>query len=160
MERLVRLCIILVAGWLALVFGLTGIWLGSVASTAFGCLWLIGRESRRDESALVGLVVFTALAVIGLFQGLPGWAMLLEIVGVLPTWDLHLFEARLARIKRIESRTTLIRAHLERLAIITLLSLVLGGLGLGIDIRLNLITAVGLGSLAVFLLARILRQHR
>lgn len=160
MANLVRLCIILAAGWLALMFGLNGIWLGSVASVAFGGLWLAGREARRGESAMVGLVVFTALAVTGLFWDLPGWAMLLEIIGVLAAWDLQLFEARLAYAGRIESRTSLIRAHLERLAIIVLLSLVLGGLGLGIDLRLNLIAAVGLGSLAILLLARILRQYR
>lgn len=160
MANVVRLCIILVAGWLVLMFGLSGIWLGSAASIAFGGLWLIGRETRRDESAMVSLVVFTILAVIGLFQNLPDWAMLLEVIGVLATWDLHLFEARLAYTSRIENSASLIRAHLQRLALIAILSLLLGGLGLGIDLRLNLLTAVGLGSLAVFLLARILRQNR
>lgn len=160
MANVVRLCIILVGGWLALMFGLSSIWLGSVASLGFGCLWLIGRETRRYESAMAGLVVFTILAVIGLSQNLPDWAMLLEVIGVLVAWDLHLFEARLAYTSRIENSASLIRAHLERLAIIAMLSLVLGGLGLGIDLRLNLLAAVGLGSLAVLLLARILRQNR
>jgi hypothetical protein len=160
MANVVRLCIVLAAGWLALMFGLSSIWLGSAASIGFGCLWLLGRETRRDESAMAGLVVFTILSVVGLFQNLPDWSMLLEVIGVLATWDLHLFESRLAYTSRIENSASLIRAHLQRLALIVILSLVLGGLGIGIDLQLNLLAAVGLGGLTVLLLTRILRQNR
>jgi hypothetical protein len=158
MANLARASIILLAGWLALIYGAVGQWPAVLASVVLGCLWLLGREWRRDESASIGLVAATLLAVAGLSWSLPAWAMLLTVAGALIAWDLHLFEAGLARAGRIEDTAMIIRRHLERLSAITVLSLVLGGLGLGIELRLSLLAALGLGSLAVFLLARILRQ--
>jgi hypothetical protein len=159
MTNLVRICIILVVGWVALVYGRSGLWLGSVASIVFGILWIVGNELRRDDSAVAGLTVFTVLAVIGLFLELPALAMLIATTGSLVAWNLQLFESRLVRSGRINDRTTVVRIYLERLAIIAALSLVLGGIGLGVELQFNLVAAVGLGGLAVLLLARILRQN-
>jgi hypothetical protein len=158
MGNLARVCIIIVAGWLALIYGGSDLWLGSVASITAGCIWLIGRELRAEISNPAGLAAFTGLAAIGLSSNLSAWAMLLAVTGALITWDLDLFATRLARSARIENRERLVRAHLGRLTFIATLSLMLGGLGLGIELRLNLVAALGLGSIAVLLLARMLRS--
>ncbi len=159
MANLVRMFIMLLAGGIALVYGAAGFWPGSMLSVAVGLVWLTGHEMRRDATASAGLVAFTALAAIGLFWRLSAWAMLLGVVGALVTWDLHLFGARLAQAAYVQDHQALLRAHCGRLAIVAALSIILAGLGLGIKLRLNLVAALGLGSLAALLLARFLRPR-
>ena len=160
MASLVRVCIVALAGWTGLVYAMAGLWHGSVLSAGLGLIWLLGREVGSDSGAQAGLVAFTTLAVAGLFWDLPAWTMLVVVVGGLVTWDLQLFTARLTRARYVRSREVLVRAHVSRLATVATLSIVLGGLGLNLAIRLSLMVALGLGSLATLILTCLLRSGK
>ena len=122
---------------LTLVYGLWLRWIEVAIIVALGSLWLIGQQRGWNWRADVGLAGFVAMAVWGVWRGLPALWMLFGVVTALVAWDLDHFARRVRDVERVDDATGLARAYLRRLAGVTGLGLLLGGSPLLIEVGLN-----------------------
>jgi hypothetical protein len=136
------------AAALATGYARGGLWSWAVLWIALGSAAWFGRR----RWARVGSVVFlgwTGAAVAGFLVGLgQGW-MLLGGVAALVVWDLDHFARRLHTASRVEQEALLVRAHLQRIALVAGAGLLLGGLALLVQVQLSLGWAVLLGLLVM-----------
>jgi hypothetical protein len=75
--------------------------------------------------------------------------MLAGVVAALAAWDLDHFAQRLRGAGRVVGEAELVQAHMLRLLPIVLIGLLLGAVGLGLQIELRFGWALLLGALAV-----------
>jgi hypothetical protein len=105
-------------------------------------------------------LVLVVLAGLGIYQGATPLWMFLGTVAALITWDLDHFVAYLAQAEEIEAEAALQQAHLKRLQLTTILSLLLGGAALALQLNLNFGFAIFLTLLMVVSLALAVRFIR
>jgi hypothetical protein len=139
----------------ALAFALAG---------AFWCEALL-RSWRWPASPL--LVFFTCSAVYGAWQGFSPFIMLVGILAALSAWDLDYMLQRFAQVKPAALMPGLARRHLQRLAAVNGLGLLLGCAALLIQVHISFTLTVLLGlaafialSLVVVYLRRATLQER
>jgi hypothetical protein len=158
-----RLCIasiVIAAGALALAYGLDGQGQWSPVFVALGLLWWTGQRRGERRVAAFGLLGFVVGAVIGFWMNLGGGRLLLSTVAALAAWDLGDFALRLQDVDNDEDARALEHHHLWRLAVVSGIGLLLGGLALTIrvDLRFGVVSALGL--IAIFGLSRLVRFLR
>ena len=145
---------------LAVAYALHTFWAITALIVLVGVLWLLGQERGWDWTAHTGLGVMVGAAALGTFLGLPAFAMLGGTVAALVAWDVDRFLARVRAAGRVHEAGTLVRAHLRRMLAVAGLGLVLGGIGLRVEIELSLVGAMILGALALAGLRQALRLAR
>lgn len=124
-------------------------WFVVFAVGGVGIVWFTGAGKNWRWLPDTALVTLTGLAAWGLYLEKSAILMLLGGVAALVTWDLDLFSQRLAQAGWLENEATLKRAHWQRLLVMAGLSLLLGGLALGVAIPISFGGAVFLGLLVV-----------
>ncbi len=168
---------------LAIGYGLNQRPIGILIFVALGMLWLVGQRYAFRPSAGLGLLGFAIGALLGvLYQGQNGW-MLVGITAALVAWDMQHFVQHMrinernetapadtesdADTVRLDTRArqetearALERAHLQRLAIVSGLGLLLGTLALTIRLTLRFGFIVALGLIAFFGLSRLIHYLR
>jgi uncharacterized membrane protein len=87
--------------------------------------------------ASFGLIFFIFAAARGVFMEISTGSLLLSVVAVLAAWDLDYFVRRLKSVERVEKRHDLEQSHLKRLMSVAVLGLLLGGIAIAVEIRLN-----------------------
>jgi hypothetical protein len=153
MKNAISICIGLASLTLALGYVSGTGWIGAGAVVALGLFWLVGHQ-RQWSLAGPGLIVFAGAAAFGVWQGVPAGWMLFGAVAALAAWDLDHFTRRLRQAAHIKDETQLRRNHLQRLVAVAGLGVVLAGLALSFQIKLNLGWAMLLGLLIIIGLSR------
>jgi len=129
-------------------------WVLAAAPIALGALWLVGVVRGWDWMGAFSFVSLMSLAALGMWLRIAPMLMLVGAVAALIAWDLDGLGRRMRSARRVEGGATLVRAHLQRLAAVAGLGLLLGGIALGIHIRLSFGWALVLGLLAILGLSR------
>jgi hypothetical protein len=115
---------------------LAGRWLLLLLFLAAGGLWLGRRRLPWQPATLLFLVLTLFLAIAAGLEVSAGW-LLLGMAGALAGWDLDAFARRLSHAASDEIEAVLVQRHLQRLGLVLLLSLVLGGTALLVRIELS-----------------------
>ena len=134
---------------IALGYGAGERWAGAALAVAVGLLWLVGWLRDWSWIASPGLACFVGLAALGIWWELTPAGMLAGVVAGLAAWDLVHFAQRLRGAGRVMGAAELVRSHMLRLLPIVLAGLLLGAVGLGVQIELRFGWALLLGALAV-----------
>ncbi len=141
--------IVLAALSLAMGSGLAGFWLGAAFAVGAGLLWLTALW--RDWRPVIGwsVILFVGIAALGTWLDVStGWS-LFGLVATLIAWDLGDFAYRFGKTDEVHNYAALRRLHLQRLAIVAGLSLLLGGIALSFELSLNMWWGVFLGALVI-----------
>ena len=149
---------------LALVFALNDLWLGVAAVLAGGALWLLGHvrpQSRpgalASSASLVVLVTAAGVQVLLIVGG--GWPVL-GLATALVAWDLDQFAQMMRAAGRVDGAAELERRHVRRLLVVATIGGVLGGVVLGLRVRLSFELALVLAALAMLGLGLIIGYLR
>jgi hypothetical protein len=145
---------------LSIGFALVGFWLGIIFAVVVGLLWLIALW--RGWRQIIGLSVFlfVGTAAVGTWLEVStGW-LLFGIVAALIAWDLGDFARRFQQTEHIQNYAALQRIHLQRLAIVAGLGLLLGGVALSFELRLNMWWGIFLGALVIIGLSQAIGRLR
>ncbi len=130
---------------------LQGMWPAAVVLLVIGILWLSATRLQWAGNLVFALAVgglaFSAWVGVNMGWLLPG------MVAAIAAWDLAAFVARLASVARIENERELVRDHLQRLGIVSIVGLALAAaaslirvhLSFGIALLLALFVVLGLG---------------
>jgi hypothetical protein len=143
---------------LAMIAGytLSALWLGSVIILALGLVWLVGQQRQVKWLVDLGLIAFTAIAAFGVWWSVAAGWMLFGTVAALAAWDLAHFARRLEQADQVAAEARLRQAHLQQLLLIVGLGFGLGGVALGIQLKMNLGWGIALGLLVTIGLSRVL----
>jgi hypothetical protein len=142
-RRLSLLCAALAAGALALGYFQAGLHLWVLPILGGGLLWVLGaaRGVRWISPAGVVACALGGAWGLGLAVG-AGW-MLAALVAAITSWDLDRFARVLAAAGlRVEGAAQIERRHLQRLALVDLVSLLLGASALLLKARLEFLVLV------------------
>jgi hypothetical protein len=148
----------LLAGVMALGFGLAGHPLIGGGAAVLGAAWLVinwrlvGGSPALDD---FGLLIFTGMAAWGLWQGLSAWMALIGMLLALAAWDLGRFIRRQVLALNDDAAARMERTHLIRLGQALGGGLLLGGLALLVRIPLDFGLALLVGFIAVVALSRL-----
>ena len=148
----------LLASVMALGFGLASHPLIGLAAAVLGAFWLLlswrlaGSSPALDD---FGLLIFTAIAAWGLWQGLSAWLALVGVLLALAAWDMGRFIRRQALALNDAAAARMERTHLIRLGQALGGGLLLGGLSLLVRIPLDFGLALFVGIIAVVALSRL-----
>ncbi len=163
MKNLSIAAIIIVTFLLAAVYAIAEQWIYGLVIAGLGVIWLFSVWRNFQELISTGLIVFIGVAAWGIYQELSTIWMLIAVVVSLVAWDLARFSQRIAYAEPFAEGAVVQQAHLQRLAMVGGLGLLLGGLALGLQFQLNFGWAVLLGLVMVISLAwvvgRIRRNH-
>jgi hypothetical protein len=154
-------CILLASFGLLLGYFLGGEELFAPVIMIMMIMWLVAVQREWQVVTTITMVIFLAGAAVAAWKGFSPALMLLVVVAVLSAWDLIAMQARFKMVKKESVEKGIERRHLTRLALIDGIGLLLGGtglmlqinLGLGLEILLALVAAIGLSQL-VFRLYR------
>jgi hypothetical protein len=160
MKIFAAVSIILATLSLATGYALAGFWAFTIFVIGAGLLWLsaLWRGWRLVISLSIIMVVGTA-ALGTWLEVSAGW-LLFGVVATLAGWDLDDFSYRFGRTERGQGYATLQRIHLQRLAIVAGLGLLLGGIALSFELRLNMWWGLFLGALVVIGLSQAIGRLR
>lgn len=188
--RIMTISTLVATAALALGYGLNRRPIGALIFVALGLLWLVGQRYAWRAFAGLGLLGFATGALLGTLYGVQNGWLLVAITAALVAWDLHHFTqhmrdskeqtpvsersetatadaeadadtVRLNTRARLETEArALERAHLQRLAIVSGLGLLLGTLALTIRLTLRFGFIVALGVVAIFGLSRLIHYLR
>lgn len=131
---------------LALGFGLSGLWVGTVAVLVVGALWLVGQLRGLPWASSAALALQSAAAAVLIAVG-GGWPVL-GLVTALVAWDLDQFVQRMRAAGRVDDARGQERRHIRRLLVVAGIGGLLGAIGLGIEVRLSFGMALLLAALA------------
>jgi hypothetical protein len=139
-----------------------GLWPAALAIALLGGLWAWSYsrqhfQDARSASDVASLMLATWCAGVlagGYLSVEPGW-LLLAVVAALAAWDLDAFTGRLAVVPYIEDRPAIEKRHLLRLGEVCGAGLVLGTLGLVVQIHWTFGVALGLALLGVIALNQV-----
>jgi hypothetical protein len=120
----------------ALGSALAGRWLLLFLFLTAGGVWLGRRWLPWQLATLIFLALTLLLAISAGLEVGAGW-LLLGMAGALAGWDLDAFAGRLSHVAGAEIEAVLVRRHLQRLSLVLLLSLVLGGAALLVQMELS-----------------------
>jgi hypothetical protein len=160
MKILSAISIILSVLSLAIGCTLAGFWPGAIFTTFAGLLWLIALW--RGWRPMMGLSVTMLAGIAGLGAWLSvsaGW-LLFSIVATLIGWDLGDFDHRFGQIGQAQGYKALQRIHLRRLAVVAGLGLLLGGVALSFEFKLNVWWGIFLGVLVIVGLSQAIGRLR
>ena len=176
--RIMTISTLVATAALALGYGLYGEPLGVLIFIALGLLWLAGQRYALQAFAGLGMLGFSIGALHGTLYGVQSGWMLVGITAALVAWDLQHFvqhlrvnerdetdsvdaEARTESEIRAEAEArALQRRHLQRLAIVSGLGLLLGALALTVRITLGFGIIFALGLVAIYGLSRLIHYLR
>jgi hypothetical protein len=134
---------------LVLGFARGGYWALSSLPIALALIWLLG--VRYERRWLIGLVLlayaFAAMAV-SLLGLSPVW-LIAGVTSLLVAWDLQIFNWRIKPAAQVNDEERFVQRHLQRLAALCTLGLLLSLAALLLRLRLGFGLIVLLGGLAV-----------
>jgi len=137
-------------------YALSALWVGSVISLALGLIWLVGQQRQVKWLVDLGLIAFIVMVAFGVWWGMGAGWMLFSTVAALAAWDLAHFARRLEQADQVAAEARLRQAHLQQLLLIVGLGIGLGGVALGIQLKMNLGWGIALGLLVTIGLSRVL----
>ena len=180
--RIMTISTLVATAALALGYGLYGEPLGVLIFIALGLLWLVGQRYALQAFAGLGMLGFSIGALHGTLYGVQSGWMLVGITAALVAWDLQHFVQHLrineqdetdsadaeagtedeirADAKAGAEARALERRHLQRLAIVSGLGLLLGALALTVRIILGFGIIFALGLVAIYGLSRLIHYLR
>jgi hypothetical protein len=153
---------------LAAIFGtagsiLGGVWWLSLGFVALGAGWWYSNRQQRINEMIelhenIAFALFLAALAYGGYKGAPPALLLLGGVAVLAAWDLDGFYRQLSAATLIMGEELLVKAHMQQLALVVGLSLVIGMAALLMQIHLTFGIAVLLALLAIWGLGLVVGQ--
>ena len=158
MRRLIAVAIGLGALGMAATFALAALWGWVVAIVIVGLFWLAEPRHGLRWVATLGLLFFTAAAVVGVLLRLSTFWLLSSLVALLAAWDLGHLRGYLDDVADIRNKAELTRAHLKRLGIVAGLGWFLGVAALGVRLTFDFGWALALGLVVVVSLSRAIRR--
>jgi hypothetical protein len=141
--------IILTALALATGYTLAGFWPVSIFALLAGSLWLIALWRGWNRVTSLSIIIFVGVAAWGTWLGITAGWLLFGIIATLIAWDLGDFAQRFRQTEHRQNYATLQRIHLLQLAIVAGLGLLLGGIALSFELRLNMWWGILLGVLVI-----------
>jgi hypothetical protein len=123
-------------------------------------LWLSLRPRGWGWVHSIALLLYTCMAAFGILVKTPAVWMLLCLAAVLSAWDLEYFLRRVKSVEDDETKRLLAHQHLQRLAAVIGLGLVLAGAAMTIRTRFTLGVGMLVGLLAVLALSQVVGYLR
>jgi len=160
MKILSAVSIVLAALSLAVGYTLTDFWPGAIFSIAVGLLWLTALWRAWRPVIGLSVIIFVGIAALGTWLGVSAGWLLFGIVATLAGWDLGDFAHRFGQTEHVQGHAALQRIHLQRLAIVAGLGLLLGGIALSFELRLNMWWGIFLGVLVIVGLSQAIGRLR
>jgi hypothetical protein len=172
--RIMTISTLVATAALALGYGLYGEPIGVLIFVALGLLWLVGQRYALQAFAGLGMLGFTIGALLGTLYGAQNGWMLVGIMAALVAWDLQHFIQHMRVSEQTETtpedaeehadveghadaeKRALERLHLQRLAIVSGLGLLLGALALTVRLTLRFGIILALGLIAIYGLSRLI----
>ena len=145
---------------LAMGYTLIGFWPGSIFSVMAGLLWLAALWQGWRPVIGLSVILFAGIAALGTWLGVTAGWLLFGIVAALTAWDLGDFAYQFGQTEHVQGYATLQRIHLQRLAIVAGLGLLLGGIALNFELRLNMWWGIFLGVLVIVGLSQAIGRLR
>ena len=137
---------------LATAYAVEGFLIPAAVILGVGLPWLLKGRSWGGWIAWLTTGVLALASVIGAALGANAWFLVIGLVAALSAWDLDTFARQLWSVdevaQELESR------HLARLLFVDVLSLVLTGLALTVELQLSFGVAVVLALVALVALSR------
>jgi len=152
--------IVLVVLSLAAGYTLTGFWPVTIFTVAAGLLWLAALWRGWRPVIGLSIIIFVGLAVLGTWLKVSAGWLLFSLIATLASWDLGDFTHRFGQTEHMQGYAALQRIHLQRLAIVAGLGLLLGGIALNFELRLNMWWAIFLGVLVIIGLSQAIARLR
>ena len=145
---------------LAAVYAAAGLWVWTAAILLLGVLWLTQSWRGQRWMSSLGLLSFTAAALMGAFFNLSSFWLLTSLVAALAAWDLDHFGAGLDDAPDIRNEADLKRSHLGRLGIVSGLGWLLGVGALNVRFTFGFSVTVVLGFVLFVSLSGAIRHIR
>ncbi len=124
---------------------------------AFLCgLWLGLRLQNWGWVHSIALLIYSGLAAFGLLARVPAVWMLICLLAALSAWDLEYFLRRVKSIEQEETARLLAQQHLQRLAAVDGVGLILAGAALAVQSRFSLGVGLVVGLLAILALSQVI----
>jgi prepilin signal peptidase PulO-like enzyme (type II secretory pathway) len=176
--RIMTISTLVATAALALGYGLNRQPIGVLVFIALGLLWLVGQRYALQAFAGPGLLGFTIGVLLGTLYGVQSGWMLVGITAALVAWDLQHFVQHIHVSEQTETtpedaegrvdvevrgdaeKRALERLHLQRLAIVSGLGLLLGTLALTVRLTLSFGVILALGLVAIYGLSRLIHYLR
>lgn len=153
-------CLCVSIGCLGIAYILRGFWLIVPVILVMAIFWITSRKKSAFWSASAILLIYVALAVIGVLIDLSTAMMLLGCTSALAFWDLAHFRQSMGNIPPNESQVRLERDRLQSLAASVFTGLLMASLSSLISLQLQFGAIVFLALLAVGCLTYGLRYSR
>jgi hypothetical protein len=145
---------------LAVGYATSGRWIWMTAILLVGLLWLTEPWHGGRWVATLALLLFSAVAGVGVLLGFSTFWLLTSMVIVLVAWDLDHFGNYLAEAPEIRNETELTARHLRRLGFVSVSGWFLGIVALNVQVRLNFVLTLALAIVIIFALSGGIRQMR
>jgi hypothetical protein len=137
-----------------------GFWPGAITSIVVGSLWLVALWRSWRPMETLCIILFVGIAALSSWLDVPtGW-LLFGIIATLAGWDLGDFAHGFGKTEHVQGYATLQRIHLQRLAVVAGLGLLLGGIALSVELRLNMWWGILLGILVIIGLSQAIGRLR
>lgn len=153
---------------LAVIFGIAGsilggVWWLSFVFIALGAGWWYSNRQRQINEMIklhesIAFALLLAVLAYAGYKGAPPALLLLSGIAALAAWDLDGFYRQLSATTLIMGEELIVRAHVQQLALVAGLTLVLGVAALLVQINFTFGIAVLLAFLAIWGLGLILGQ--
>jgi hypothetical protein len=153
LQRLRLACILLSGGGLALAYALHDLWRWSWLPLALGLGWWFA-QSRWRHAASMAMTGLFLCAAFGLWLDVAPLPMLLVTGFALAAWDLDAFQRRLRTTAPDPALQSLIRRHLQRLALVVVAGMGLAAVAMAITLRLDFWVVFGIALLLAVILSR------
>jgi len=153
LQRLRLACIVLAAGGLALAYALHDLWRWSWLPLALSLGWWFA-QSRWRHAAALGMAGLFLCAACGLWLDVTPLPMLLATGLALAAWDLDAFQRRLHTTAPDPALQSLIRRHVQRLALVVVAGIGPAAVAMAITLRLDFWVVFGLALLLAIILSR------
>lgn len=145
---------------LAAGYAMSGRWIWMTAILVVGLLWLTVPWHGGRWAAALALLLFAAVAGVGVLLGFSTFWLLTSLVIVLVAWDLDHFADFLADAPDIRNEKELTARHVQRLGVVSISGWLLGIVALNVQVRLNFLLTLALAALIVIALSGAIRQMR
>jgi len=136
-ERIFWVHLVIAVAAMAAGFGLLGYGPCSGLLVLAGAGWLLAQQRKMVGLESLFLFGFVISAGIGFWLQAAGWLMLLGVVAALGAWDLYTFLLRLGKAQRVEFNSGLGRAHIRRLGLVEIAGLLVGLIGLTLQLDIT-----------------------
>jgi hypothetical protein len=138
---------------------MAGFLMGGLVLPLLGGVWWVLRENRPGMAS-IGLFLFTLAAGLAILFGAPPLLMLSCVVAALAAWDLDRLSHRLRDAPPSPESRILEILHLRRLGVACVGAVLIGGIGLILDLQTTVWVGAGLTLLVVIVLSRFWQEMR